>query len=417
MSLTVCRPSPWNQPIADPSPCAAAANWSRWLSTPSSKVSCSTWSGSPSMTTTIARAAPVRWRTYPSSSDSRRSVSRSRTTTKAQGWRLLALPLQRATVSRSSSTACGTGWSVNRRTVRSVRKNSIASAVPIAIAPILRAMCRVLRDSLTFPRCGGSVPPRRGAFRTASETAAVGQMPTRWPAGGLACEAMAHRRFARRRLWVMPLNAGLVIPRGSASDLVARVEQAERRGIATAWTTVGGPTADPVTAYAAAAAATDRIGLGTAVTPTYPRHPITLAAQAIAINDLASGRLRLGVGPSHKPVIEGSYGLRMGKPLAHLREYVTILRMLLWEGAADFSGDYFTVKTALPAGVPAPRIPVPISALRPNAFRLAGEIADGAISWVTPIDYLTQTALPELQAGAEAMGRERPSLIAHVPVC
>ena len=81
----------------------------------------------------------------------------------------------------------------------------------------------------------------------------------------------------------MPLNAGLVIPRGSASDLVARVEQAERRGIATAWTTVGGPTADPVTAYAAAGAATDRIGLGTGVVPTYPRHPITLAAQAIAI--------------------------------------------------------------------------------------------------------------------------------------
>ena len=152
------------------------------------------------------------------------------------------------------------------------------------------------------------------------------------------------------------------------------------------------------------------------MTPTYPRHPITLAAQAIAINDLAPGRLRLGVGPSHKPIIEGAYGLPMGKPLAHLREYVTILRALLWEGAVDFSGDYFTVKTALPAGVPAPQIPVPISALRPNAFRLAGEIADGAISWVTPIDYLTRTALPQLQAGAEAMGRERPPLIAHVPV-
>jgi F420-dependent oxidoreductase-like protein len=214
----------------------------------------------------------------------------------------------------------------------------------------------------------------------------------------------------------MPLNTGLVIARGSASDLLARVEQAERRGITTAWTTVGGPTADPVTAYAAAAAATDRIGLGTAVTPTYPRHPITLAAQAIAINDLAPGRLRLGVGTSHKPIIEGAYGLPMGKPLAHLREYVTILRALLWEGAVDFSGDYFTVKTALPAGVPAPQIPVPISALRPNAFRLAGEIADGAISWVTPIDYLTRTALPQLQAGAEAMGRERPPLIVHVPV-
>ena len=213
-----------------------------------------------------------------------------------------------------------------------------------------------------------------------------------------------------------PLNAGLVIPRGSASALVARVKRAERRGVAAVWTTVGGPTADPVTAYAAAGAATGRIGLGTAVVPTYPRHPVALAAQAIALDDLAPGRVRLGVGPSHKPVIEGAYGLPMGKPLAHLREYVTILRALLWEGAADSSGDYFAVKTALPAGVPAPKIPVPISALRPNAFRLAGEVADGAISWVAPVDYLVETALPALRAGAEAMGRERPPLIAHVPV-
>ncbi len=214
----------------------------------------------------------------------------------------------------------------------------------------------------------------------------------------------------------MTLNAGLVIPRGSAAALVERVTEAEQRGIRQVWTTVGGPTADPVTAFAAAGAATERIGLGTAVAPTYPRHPITLAAQAIALNDLAPGRIRLGVGTSHKPTIEGSYGIPMGTPLAHLREYVTILRTLLWEGSVEFAGDYFTVKTALPANVSPPRIPVPISALRPNAFRLAGEIADGAISWVTPIAYLVETALPAMRAGAETAGRERPPLIAHVPV-
>jgi alkanesulfonate monooxygenase SsuD/methylene tetrahydromethanopterin reductase-like flavin-dependent oxidoreductase (luciferase family) len=115
-------------------------------------------------------------------------------------------------------------------------------------------------------------------------------------------------------------------------------------------------------------------------------------------------------------VIEGSYGLPMGKPLDHLREYVTILRALLWEGSVEFAGDYYTVKMALPSGTPPPKIPIPISALRPNAFRLAGEIADGAISWVTPVDYLAQTALPALQAGADAAGRPRPPLIAHVPV-
>jgi F420-dependent oxidoreductase-like protein len=212
------------------------------------------------------------------------------------------------------------------------------------------------------------------------------------------------------------LNAGIVARRGSATDLVARVKQAEARGIGTVWTTVGGPTADPVTAYAAAGAATERIILGTAITPTYPRHPFTLAAQAIALNDLAPGRIRLSIGGSHKPIIEDSYGIPMGKPLAHLREYLTILRTLLWEGAVDFRGTYYTVKADLPENVPAPKIPVPISALRRNAFVLAGELADGAITWVTPIDYIVNTALPALQEGAERAGRERPPLIAHVPV-
>src|SRR4051794_40232107 len=179
------------------------------------------------------------------------------------------------------------------------------------------------------------------------------------------------------------------------------------------WTTVGGPIADPVTAFAAAAAATERIGLGTAVVPTYPRHPLALAAQAIALNDLAPGRIRLGIGTSHKPTIEGSYGIPMGKPHAHLREYLTILRAILWEGKVDFSGTYYTVNTSLPGNVTPPEIPIPISALGPNAFRLAGELADAAITWVTPIQYIVETALPALQAGANQAGRERPPLIAH----
>ena len=212
------------------------------------------------------------------------------------------------------------------------------------------------------------------------------------------------------------LNAGLVLPRGSAADLVTATRQAETRGVGTVWTTVGGAGADPLTAYAAAGAATERVSLGTAITPTYPRHPITLAAQAIALNDLAPGRIRLGIGPSHRPTIEGSFGIPMGKPLAHLREYLTILRALLWDGAVAFSGEYYQVTASLPPGVPAPKIPVPISALRPNAFKLAGELADGAIPWLAPVDYLVDTALPALHAGADRAGRARPPLFAHVPV-
>jgi alkanesulfonate monooxygenase SsuD/methylene tetrahydromethanopterin reductase-like flavin-dependent oxidoreductase (luciferase family) len=179
---------------------------------------------------------------------------------------------------------------------------------------------------------------------------------------------------------------------------------------------VGGASSDALTSFAAAAVQTERIVMGTSITPTYPRHPIVLASQAIALEGLMPGRLELGIGTSHKPTIEGSFGIPMGKPLTHLREYLTILRALLWEGSADFQGEYFNVKANLPDGTVPSNTPISISALRKNAFNLAGELADAAITWVTPLPYIAETALPNLQAGADRAGRARPRLIAHVPV-
>lgn len=212
------------------------------------------------------------------------------------------------------------------------------------------------------------------------------------------------------------LNAGLVVARGSATQLVESARKAEQRGVPTIWTTVGGPTADTVGGLTAVAAVTDRVVMGTAVAPVYGRHPITLAAEALAINDLAPGRIRLGVGNSHRPIIEDMYGIPMVKPLVYLREYLTILRGLLWNGSIDFQSEFFRVKSALPATITPPQIPLPISALRRGAFVLAGEVADGAITWVTPIDYIVQTGIPAMQEGADRAGRARPPVIAHVPV-
>ncbi|HYH13008.1 MAG TPA: LLM class flavin-dependent oxidoreductase, partial [Thermomicrobiales bacterium] len=106
----------------------------------------------------------------------------------------------------------------------------------------------------------------------------------------------------------------------------------------------------------------------------------------------------------------------MGKPLAHLREYVTVLRSLLRDGGADVSGEYFTVSLPRQQEPMVADAELLISALSPNAFRLAGEIADGAISWVAPVSYLATTALEALRDGAERAGREAPPIIGHVPV-
>ena len=212
------------------------------------------------------------------------------------------------------------------------------------------------------------------------------------------------------------LAAGLVIPRQDPRDALAAIERAEARGVPAVWSTVGGAAADAVTLFAAAAVRTARIGLGTSIVPTYPIHPVKLASQALVLADLAPGRFRLGVGPSHRPTIEGGFGLPMGKPLDHLREYVAVLRELLWEGRTAFQGAYYRVEAALPAGVAPPHTPLLVSALRGNAFHLAGEVADGAISWICPVDYLVGTALPALRAGAEAADRPAPALVGHVPV-
>lgn len=209
---------------------------------------------------------------------------------------------------------------------------------------------------------------------------------------------------------------GLLVTRPTPTATLELIARAERHGVPAAWSTVGGANPDAVTLFAAAATRTRQIMLGTSIVPIYPRHPLVLASQALVLADLAPGRLRLGIGPSHRPIIEGMFGIPVVRPLAYLREYLTVLRQLLWDGQVDLTGEFLNAHATLPAGTTPPRIPLLISALRANAFSLAGEIADGAISWMCPISHLTQTALPALRAGAAAAGRPAPPLIAHVPV-
>lgn len=212
------------------------------------------------------------------------------------------------------------------------------------------------------------------------------------------------------------LPVGLSLSRSSPSALVDAIVNAEQDGLAMVWSTVGGTGPDAVTAFAAAAVQTQQIQLGTSIVPAYPRHPVVLSSQALVLADLAPGRFRLGIGPSHRPTIEGMFGIRMERPLVYMREYLTVLRGLLWEGKAEFTGEFLSVHAELPPGITPPRTPLLLSALRPGAFRQAGEIADGAISWVCPVPYLVNTALPAMREGAEAAGRDVPPLIAHVPV-
>jgi F420-dependent oxidoreductase-like protein len=209
------------------------------------------------------------------------------------------------------------------------------------------------------------------------------------------------------------LTIGVHIGRGNAREAVEGIVNAERAGIDCAWMTSGGVAPDPLAVFAAAAMRTERILMGSCIIPTFPRHPLALVQGAVAVDALAPGRLRLGVGPSHQVSIEPTFGIPFVRPLEHLREYLTILRAILYEAKVDFQGKRLAARAQLaaPTGVK-----VMASALRQNGFRVCGELADGAISWMCPLPYLRDVALPALREGAAAAGRTPPPLIAHVPV-
>ncbi|MDA0270425.1 MAG: LLM class flavin-dependent oxidoreductase [Chloroflexi bacterium] len=209
-------------------------------------------------------------------------------------------------------------------------------------------------------------------------------------------------------------SIGVAIQAFNAREMVQQIRQAEAAGIPTAWTTIGGAGgADPLTVFAAALMETTSIRLGTAIIPTWPRHAIVIGQQAMALDQLGPGRLRLGIGPSHEPGMTRTFGVEWDTPLTHLREYLQTLRSLFTTGEVEFEGRHVTARTKW-------REPVPVellaSALRPRSFEVCGELTDGAISWMCPRTYLLEEALPALRRGAERAGRETPPLIAHVPI-
>ncbi len=207
---------------------------------------------------------------------------------------------------------------------------------------------------------------------------------------------------------------GVFVQGRDARQIVDAIVRAEEMAIPAVWLTMGGVSADAPAVYAAAAMRTERIRFGTSIIPTWPRHPIAIAQQAVTLAALAPGRFRLGIGPSHQPAMERLIGVEWRTPLHQLREYLIVLKGLLHGGSIDFVGKHVTARAQITAPVD---VPIMASALRRSSFLTCGELADGAISWVAPWGYLRQTALPALKEGAEKANRPVPPLIAHVPVC
>jgi alkanesulfonate monooxygenase SsuD/methylene tetrahydromethanopterin reductase-like flavin-dependent oxidoreductase (luciferase family) len=206
---------------------------------------------------------------------------------------------------------------------------------------------------------------------------------------------------------------GVVVRGRTAADILAEIEQYEQAGIPAVWMTTGGARPDSLTVFAAAAGRTRSIAFGTSIVPTFPRHPLVVVQQVQVVAQLAPGRFRLGVGPSHRSSMQ-AMGIPFQSPLAHLREYIRIVKGLLQRGRIDFEGTYYQAHETIPEPLD---VPVMASALQRRSFELCGAEADGAISWICPGPYLRDVALPAMRAGAAQAGRAVPPLIAHAPVC
>lgn len=203
-------------------------------------------------------------------------------------------------------------------------------------------------------------------------------------------------------------------PGGTLADTVQQIVDAESDGFDNAWFgQVFG--ADVLTVIALAGEKTSRIEIGTAVVPTYPRHPFVMAQQAMTVQSAINGRLTLGIGLSHQPVIESMWGMSYDKPARHMREYLSVLKPLVNDGRVGFNGEVYRTNAGLqvPGGTP---FPILIAALAPMMLKIAGELADGTLTWMTGAKTIDSHVAPKINAAAEAAGRPQPRVAVGLPV-
>jgi alkanesulfonate monooxygenase SsuD/methylene tetrahydromethanopterin reductase-like flavin-dependent oxidoreductase (luciferase family) len=189
----------------------------------------------------------------------------------------------------------------------------------------------------------------------------------------------------------------------SLDQAVGRVRLAEELGFDSVWITHINAR-DSLTVLAHYASQTERVRLGTGVVPIYSRVPATMAQTAATIDEISDGRLNLGLGVSHRPVVEGWFGQTIDKPVSEMREYVAIVRAIL-AGEDPPAGEKW--QTGMRLGMePRPGIPVYVAGLSPRMLQLAGEIADGVVLWLCNPNYIADVVVPEVRKGRERAGKD-----------
>lgn len=212
------------------------------------------------------------------------------------------------------------------------------------------------------------------------------------------------------------INGSGMVQKASVQAITDHATTAEAQGFAHYWLAehpTGG--LDALTTLALVGQTAKNIELGTAIVPTFPRHPMTLAGQSLTATDAIGERLILGIGLSHEPMM-AQLGIGFDKPIRHLREYLSVLVPLLREGAVDFNGESLSCSGKL-FQKPRQQIPVLVAALGPQALAVTGKWADGTtLAWVGP-KTIREHIVPRLNEAAATNQRSAPRVVATLPVC
>ncbi len=202
---------------------------------------------------------------------------------------------------------------------------------------------------------------------------------------------------------------------GTIDQVVENARTAEAQGFASYWVSqIFGH--DAMTVLSIVGREVPRIELGTAVVPTYPRHPMQMAQQALTTNAATGGRFTLGIGLSHQPVVEGMWGYDFDKPIRHMRDYLSALMPLLEQQSVRFEGESVTARGDITVRG-GERPSVMVAALGEQMLKLTAQHADGTLTWCTGPNTLADHTVPTLRAAAEAAGRDATRVAAALPVC
>jgi probable F420-dependent oxidoreductase len=240
------------------------------------------------------------------------------------------------------------------------------------------------------------------------------------PAGGVEQDAVKLVHDRRDYGRTMRVDV-MTVPR-ALSQMGALAQRTQQAGFDGMLFTEGGRTAYP--AVTAAALAAPGLEMSTGVAVAFPRSPMITAQLAWELQELTTGRFRVGLGTQVRTHVVRRYGVEFERPGPRLRDYVSAVKACFaaFRGAPlDHHGEFYDLDFLTPQWSPGPiEQPDPkvdVAAVNPWMLRMAGEVADGV--HVHPIGepgYLERHVVPGIAAGAARAGRDPGDIAVIVPV-